>query len=100
VLALKWVQRNIAAFGGDPANVTIFGESGGGAKTSCLYAMPSVAPLFSKAIIQSGPVVRISTPDVAAQTTRCSWPNWASPRPTGARCWTFPRPRSWPPRRP
>jgi len=70
VLALKWVQRNIAAFGGDPGNVTIFGESGGGAKTSCLYAMPSVAPLFSKAIIQSGPVVRISTPDVAAQTTR------------------------------
>jgi len=70
VLALKWVQRNIAAFGGDPANVTIFGESGGGAKTSCLYAMPSVAPLFSKAIIQSGPVVRVTTPDVAAQTTR------------------------------
>jgi len=70
VLALKWVARNIEAFGGDPANVTIFGESGGGAKTSCLYAMPSVAPLFSKAIIQSGPVVRISTPDVAAQTTR------------------------------
>jgi para-nitrobenzyl esterase len=70
VLALKWVARNIAAFGGDPANVTIFGESGGGAKTSCLYAMPSVAPLFSKAIIQSGPVVRITAPDVAAQTTR------------------------------
>ena len=70
VLALKWVARNIAAFGGDPNNVTIFGESGGGAKTSCLYAMPSVAPLFSKAIIQSGPVVRVTTPDVAAQTTR------------------------------
>lgn len=70
VLALKWVARNIEAFGGDPKNVTIFGESGGGAKTSCLYAMPSTAPLFSKAIIQSGPVVRIGTPDVAAQTTR------------------------------
>jgi para-nitrobenzyl esterase len=70
VLALKWVARNIEAFGGDPANVTIFGESGGGAKTSCLYAMPSVAPLFSKTIIQSGPVVRVSTPEVAAQTTR------------------------------
>ena len=70
VLALKWVQRNIAAFGGDPGNVTIFGESGGGAKTSCLYAMPSVAPLFSRAIIQSGPVVRVTTPDDAAQTTR------------------------------
>jgi len=70
VLALKWVARNIEAFGGDPGNVTIFGESGGGAKTSCLYAMPSIAPLFSRAIIQSGPVVRISTPDVAAETTR------------------------------
>lgn len=70
VLALKWVARNIEAFGGDPGNVTIFGESGGGAKTSCLYATPSVAPLFSRAIIQSGPVVRISTPDVAAETTR------------------------------
>jgi para-nitrobenzyl esterase len=70
VLALKWVARNIEAFGGDPRNVTIFGESGGGAKTSCLYAMPSIAPLFSRAIIQSGPVVRISTPDVAAETTR------------------------------
>lgn len=70
VLALKWVARSIEAFGGDPNNVTIFGESGGGAKTSCLYAMPSIAPLFSRAIIQSGPVVRISTPDVAAETTR------------------------------
>jgi para-nitrobenzyl esterase len=70
VLALKWVRDNIAAFGGDPDNIMLFGESGGGAKTACLYAMPSVAPMFSKAAIQSGPVVRIGTKDAAEQTTR------------------------------
>jgi para-nitrobenzyl esterase len=70
VLALKWVRDNIAAFGGDPDNIMLFGESGGGAKTACLYAMPSVAPMFSKAAIQSGPVVRIGTKDAAAETTR------------------------------
>lgn len=70
VLALKWVARNITAFGGDPDNVMIFGESGGGAKTACLYAMPSVAPLFAKAAIQSGPAVRIGTTEAADQTTR------------------------------
>ncbi len=52
---LKWVKKNIAAFGGDPDNVMIFGESGGGAKTSCLYAMPAAAPYFNKAFIESGP---------------------------------------------
>ena len=41
---LKWVHENFEAFGGDPDNVMIFGESGGGAKTSCLYAMPAAAP--------------------------------------------------------
>jgi para-nitrobenzyl esterase len=70
VLALKWVRDNIEAFGGDPDNIMIFGESGGGAKTACLYAMPSVAPMFAKAAIQSGPIVRIGTQDIAAQTTR------------------------------
>jgi para-nitrobenzyl esterase len=70
VLGLKWVRRNIAAFGGDPDNVMIFGESGGGAKSSCLYAMPSTAPLFAKAAIQSGPAVRIGAPETAAKTTR------------------------------
>lgn len=58
VAALKWVKANIAAFGGDPGNVTIFGESGGGAKVSYLMAMPSAKGLFHKAVIQSGPGVR------------------------------------------
>lgn len=54
VAALEWVRANIALFGGDPDNVTIFGESGGGAKVSMLLGMPSARPLYSKAIIQSG----------------------------------------------
>lgn len=55
VAALKWVQANASAFGGDPGNVTIMGESGGGAKVSHLLAMPGAAGLFHKAVIQSGP---------------------------------------------
>jgi para-nitrobenzyl esterase len=66
---LRWVHENIAAFGGDPSNVMIFGESGGGQKTSCLYAMPSATPYFHKASIESGPGVRMSTREAAAETT-------------------------------
>ena len=55
VLALRWVRDNIEAFGGDPDNVTIFGQSGGGQKVSILMAMPAAQGLFHKAIIQSGP---------------------------------------------
>ena len=58
VLALKWVRDNIAAFGGDPGNVTIFGESGGGSKVSTLLALPSAKGLFHRAIIESGPGLR------------------------------------------
>ena len=66
---LKWVNKNIAEFGGDPNNVMIFGESGGGAKTSCLYAMPEAAPYFNKASIESGPGVRMTARETAAETT-------------------------------
>jgi len=52
--ALEWVKANIAAFGGDASNVTIFGQSGGGAKVNTLMAMPSAKGLFHKAINQSG----------------------------------------------
>ncbi len=66
---LRWVHQNIEAFGGDPNNVMIFGESGGGAKTSCLYAMPSAAPFFNKASIESGPGIRMMPRDAAVETT-------------------------------
>lgn len=54
VEALRWVKRNIAAFGGDPDNVTIYGQSGGGGKVSTLMQMPSADGLYHRAIIQSG----------------------------------------------
>ena len=52
--ALEWVKANISNFGGDPGNVTVFGQSGGGAKVNTLMAMPSAKRLFHKAINQSG----------------------------------------------
>lgn len=54
VAALEWIRDNIAAFGGDPGNVTIFGQSGGGGKVSTLMAMPPAHGLFHRAIVESG----------------------------------------------
>ena len=56
VLALKWVKENIASFGGDPSNVTLMGESGGGGKINCLIASKRAEGLFQKVIIESGSV--------------------------------------------
>ena len=63
VTALEWVRDNIAAFGGDPGNVTIFGQSGGGAKVSTLMAMPSAKGLFHKAIVESGSLLNVGDTD-------------------------------------
>lgn len=64
IAALKWVQANAAAFGGDPGNITIFGESAGGAAVDFLMASPLAEGLFHKAIVQSGanrePYARLS----------------------------------------
>jgi len=61
VAALRWVHDNIERFGGDPGNVTVFGESGGGGKVSTLLAMPAARGLFHRAIIQSGAAIRLSS---------------------------------------
>ncbi len=69
VLALQWVQENIGNFGGDPGNVTIFGQSGGGGKVNTIMAMPSAKGLFHRAITQSGSMLRARTPEKAAELT-------------------------------
>src|SRR5262245_28271138 len=70
VAALEWVRNNIASFGGDAGNVTIFGESGGGAKVSVLMAMPAARGLFHKAIMQSGPAVQMASREDATATAK------------------------------
>ena len=70
VAVLEWVKANIAQFGGDPRNVTIFGESGGGAKVSVLMALPAAKGLFHKAIIQSGPAVQMANREDGTRTAR------------------------------
>ena len=59
VAALEWVRDNIAGFGGDPGNVTIMGQSGGGAKVCALTAMPAAKGLFHKAVVLSGASLRM-----------------------------------------
>ncbi len=63
VAALEWVRDNIAAFGGDPGNVTIMGQSGGGAKVCALTAMPAAKGLFHKAVVLSGASIRMAERD-------------------------------------
>jgi para-nitrobenzyl esterase len=67
IAALEWVRDNIAAFGGDPDNVTLFGQSGGGGKVSSLMAMPAAHGLFKRAIVQSGAAVKGIARDAATQ---------------------------------
>lgn len=69
IAALRWVQENISAFGGDPDNVTIFGQSAGAAAVATLLAMPPARGLFAKAIAQSGTANRLPTLDAAAGVT-------------------------------
>ena len=70
IAALEWVRDNIAHFGGDPANVMIFGESGGGAKVSALLAMPAAKGLFHRASVQSGSSLRVGTAETGAESAR------------------------------
>ncbi|MEG3176716.1 carboxylesterase family protein [Sphingomonas sp. RB3P16] len=70
VLALRWVKDNIANFGGDPSCVTIFGQSGGGAKVSALMAMPVAQGLFHRGIVMSGSFAPAQPQDQARATAR------------------------------
>jgi len=70
VLALEWVRDNIANFGGDPANVTIFGQSGGGGKVATLMAMPAAKGLFHRAICQSGASIKGMSRENATKTAQ------------------------------
>lgn len=67
ILALEWVRDNIAGFGGDSGNVTIFGHSGGGAKSATLMAMPKAAGLFHRVITQSGQQITASRLETATR---------------------------------
>jgi para-nitrobenzyl esterase len=69
-LALEWVRDNIAAFGGNPGNVTIFGESGGGVKVSTLLGVPAAKGLFKQGIIQSGARTRGMSAETANKNAR------------------------------
>ncbi len=72
VLALAWVRANIAAFGGDPGNVMLFGQSGGGAKIATLMGMPAARGLFHRAATMSGQQVTASGPlNATARTRAC-----------------------------
>jgi para-nitrobenzyl esterase len=70
VAALQWVNENISQFGGDPDNVTLFGQSGGGGKIMTLMQMPAADGLYHKAIIQSGAMARQQPKDKARQLGR------------------------------
>jgi para-nitrobenzyl esterase len=79
VASLEWVRDNIAAFGGDPDTVMIFGQSGGGFKTNVLCANPHAKGLFHRAATQSGSGLRLDEPDVGARNaeallTALGWP--------------------------
>lgn len=69
IAALRWVHDNIAAFGGDPGNVTIAGQSAGAVAVGTLLAMPAARGLFSRAILQSGTPARLGDADAAAAIT-------------------------------
>ena len=91
VAALEWVRDNIEAFGGDPGNVTIFGESGGGGKVSVLLAMPRARGLFHRAVIQSGAAILVRSRERANALSQAVMNELGIAPATAPGCTTDPR---------
>ena len=70
IAALEWVKENIEGFGGDPENITVFGESAGAMSIGVLLTLPAAKPLFQKAILQSGASRNVLSPAIAEQVCR------------------------------
>ncbi|MFK4810385.1 carboxylesterase family protein [Devosia sp. ZW T5_3] len=88
--ALQWTRDNIENFGGDPDNIMVWGESGGGSKTAAIYTMPGAASLFHKASIESAAPLRFPTRDAATARARKTpgspWPCPRRYRPVARHC--------------